>query len=136
MAVGLAMAGMWLGDLPGFSAFIHLYRDLQCPPDQRWPVFLGRHAFNSQEGTLRFVDLWLVQSPWSGRCDHWNKVFSSQRYLWWHAVLTHSRSFGCATFISTVATINTSFVPNEKTTIGVYAAVLISQGASWWIHSF
>lgn len=38
-------------------------------------------------------------------------------------------SFACATFISTAATINTSFVPNDKTTIGMYAAVLISQGA-------
>lgn len=48
----------------------------------------------------------------------------------------HSRSFACATFISTVATINTSFVPNEKTTIGVYAAVLVSQGMSWPIYFF
>jgi len=48
-------------------------------------------------------------------------------------LMGHSHSFACATFISTVATINTSFVPNEKTTIGVYAAVLVSQGPSWWI---
>lgn len=42
--------------------------------------------------------------------------------------VTTGISFACATFISTAATINTSFVPNDKTTIGVYAAVLISQG--------
>ncbi|KIY64792.1 APC amino acid permease [Cylindrobasidium torrendii FP15055 ss-10] len=42
--------------------------------------------------------------------------------------VTTGISFGCATFISTVATLNTSFVPNEKTQIGVYAAVLVSQG--------
>jgi len=43
----------------------------------------------------------------------------------------HHHSFGCATFISTAATINTSFVPSEKTTIGIYAAVLVSQGTHW-----
>ena len=37
-------------------------------------------------------------------------------------------SFACATFISTVATFKTDFVPTSKTTIGIYAAVLCAQG--------
>lgn len=45
-------------------------------------------------------------------------------------LISHFLSFACATFISTVATINTEFVPDDRTTIGVYAAVLISQGGS------
>ncbi|EPQ53103.1 APC amino acid permease [Gloeophyllum trabeum ATCC 11539] len=42
--------------------------------------------------------------------------------------VTTGISFGCATFISTACTLGTSFVPNEKTTIGIYAAVLVTQG--------
>ncbi len=37
-------------------------------------------------------------------------------------------SFGCASFLSTVCTFKTGFVPTEKTQIGVYAAVLVTQG--------
>lgn len=37
-------------------------------------------------------------------------------------------SFACATFIATVATFNTDFTPQPKTTIGIYAAVLCAQG--------
>ncbi len=37
-------------------------------------------------------------------------------------------SFACANFISTAATFGTDFAPNEKTTIGIYAGVLITQG--------
>ena len=37
-------------------------------------------------------------------------------------------SFACATFISTLATFDTTFVPTAKTTIGIYAAVLVAQG--------
>ena len=40
-------------------------------------------------------------------------------------------SFACATFISTVSSFGTDFVPNEKTNIGVYAAVLVAQGTSF-----
>ncbi|KAJ8091672.1 polyamine transporter tpo5 [Marasmius tenuissimus] len=42
--------------------------------------------------------------------------------------VTTGISFGCATFLSTVCTFKTGFVPNEKTQIGVYAAVLFTQG--------
>lgn len=38
-------------------------------------------------------------------------------------------SFACATFISTASELKTNFQPNEKTTIGIYAAVLTTQGA-------
>ena len=39
-----------------------------------------------------------------------------------------SSSFACANFISTAATIGTSYEPNSRKTIGIYAAVLIAQG--------
>ena len=39
-------------------------------------------------------------------------------------------SFAVANFISTVATFQTDFVPTAKTTIGIYAAVLVAQGNS------
>ncbi|EPS95406.1 hypothetical protein FOMPIDRAFT_1168680 [Fomitopsis schrenkii] len=42
--------------------------------------------------------------------------------------VTTGISFACATFISTLATFDTTFVPTAKTTIGIYAAVLIAQG--------
>ncbi|EMD35719.1 hypothetical protein CERSUDRAFT_115678 [Gelatoporia subvermispora B] len=42
--------------------------------------------------------------------------------------VTTGISFACATFISTVSTFNTDFVPNAHRTIGIYAAVLIAQG--------
>jgi len=42
--------------------------------------------------------------------------------------VTTGISFACATFISTLATFNTDFVPTAKTTIGIYAAVLVAQG--------
>lgn len=43
--------------------------------------------------------------------------------------ITTGISFACATFISTVLSmLNTSFVPTPWTTIGIYAAVLFSQG--------
>ncbi|KAI6021042.1 amino acid/polyamine transporter I [Pisolithus marmoratus] len=42
--------------------------------------------------------------------------------------VTTGISFACANFLSTVAELGTSFVPSPKTTIGIYAAVLVSQG--------
>ncbi|PPQ63649.1 hypothetical protein CVT24_004423 [Panaeolus cyanescens] len=42
--------------------------------------------------------------------------------------VTTGISFACANFISTACTLGTSFVPTPKTTIGIYAAVLFSQG--------
>jgi len=42
--------------------------------------------------------------------------------------ITTGISFACATFLSTVCTLGTDFVPTPKTTIGIYAAVLVSQG--------
>jgi len=37
-------------------------------------------------------------------------------------------SFACANFISTAATIGTNYEPNAGKTIGIYAAVLVTQG--------
>jgi len=42
--------------------------------------------------------------------------------------VTTGISFGCSTFISTACTLGTSFTPTPKTNIGVYAAVLATQG--------
>ncbi|KAL4072088.1 amino acid/polyamine transporter I [Scleroderma citrinum] len=42
--------------------------------------------------------------------------------------VTTGISFACATFLSTVAEFGTTFVPTPKSTIGIYAAVLVSQG--------
>ncbi|KAJ3843831.1 APC amino acid permease [Lentinula raphanica] len=42
--------------------------------------------------------------------------------------VTTGISFACASFISTLATFRTGFVPTANTQIGVYAAVLFSQG--------
>ncbi|KAF9039295.1 APC amino acid permease [Panaeolus papilionaceus] len=42
--------------------------------------------------------------------------------------VTTGISFACANFISTACTLGTSFEPTPKTTIGIYAAVLFSQG--------
>lgn len=44
-----------------------------------------------------------------------------------------SPSFACATFISTVSTIGTNYQPNARKTIGIYAAVLFSQGLLFFI---
>ncbi|KAG0697353.1 amino acid permease-domain-containing protein, partial [Suillus ampliporus] len=42
--------------------------------------------------------------------------------------VTTGISFGCANFLSTLCTFNTSFTLTSKTTMGVYAAILVSQG--------
>lgn len=42
--------------------------------------------------------------------------------------VTTGISFACASFLSTVCTFKTDFVPTSKTQIGVYAAVLVAQG--------
>lgn len=42
--------------------------------------------------------------------------------------VTTGISFAVAQFISTTATLGTSFVPTPRTTIGIYAAVLLAQG--------
>jgi len=61
-----------------------------------------------------------------------NAAFASWVTGWFNLLgqvaVTTGISFACATFISTIASFNTSFVPTAKTNIGVYAAVLIFQG--------
>ncbi|KAG2337384.1 APC amino acid permease [Suillus weaverae] len=42
--------------------------------------------------------------------------------------VTTGISFGCANFLSTLCTFDTSFTPTSRTTMGVYAAILVSQG--------
>ncbi|TFK38346.1 APC amino acid permease [Crucibulum laeve] len=42
--------------------------------------------------------------------------------------VTTGISFACANFVSTACTLKTSFVPTPNTTIGIYAAVLFTQG--------
>ncbi|KAI0699002.1 APC amino acid permease [Cytidiella melzeri] len=61
-----------------------------------------------------------------------NAAFASWVTGWFNLLgqvaVTTGISFACATFISTVATFGSDFVPNAKTNIGVYAAVLVAQG--------
>ncbi|KAI0338750.1 APC amino acid permease [Trametopsis cervina] len=61
-----------------------------------------------------------------------NAAFASWVTGWFNLLgqvaVTTGISFACATFISTLATFGTSFVPTPRTNIGVYAAVLIAQG--------
>lgn len=61
-----------------------------------------------------------------------NAAFASWVCGWFNLLgqvaVTTGISFGCANFISTIATFNTSFVSTAKTNIGVYAAVLCAQG--------
>ncbi|KAH6902590.1 APC amino acid permease [Coprinopsis sp. MPI-PUGE-AT-0042] len=78
--------------------------------------------------------------PTSGGPYYWAAMLSEKRNAplaswitgWFNLLgqvaVTTGISFGCATFISTAATLGTSFEPNAKTNIGVYAAVLFSQG--------
>ncbi|EKM76340.1 hypothetical protein AGABI1DRAFT_45138 [Agaricus bisporus var. burnettii JB137-S8] len=42
--------------------------------------------------------------------------------------VTTGISFACASFLSTICTLKSSFVPTPETTIGFYAAVLVAQG--------
>lgn len=65
-------------------------------------------------------------------CKPEHAAFASWITGWFNLLgqvaVTTGISFACATFISTLATFNTDFVPTAKTTIGIYAAVLIMQG--------
>ncbi|KIP02622.1 hypothetical protein PHLGIDRAFT_286070 [Phlebiopsis gigantea 11061_1 CR5-6] len=78
--------------------------------------------------------------PTSGGPYYWaamlseprNAAFASWVCGWFNLLgqvaVTTGISFACANFISTLCTFGTSFEPNEKTTIGIYAAVLVAQG--------
>ncbi|EIW52633.1 amino acid transporter [Trametes versicolor FP-101664 SS1] len=61
-----------------------------------------------------------------------NAAFASWVTGWFNLLgqvaVTAGISYGCANFISTLATFNTNFVPEPRITTGIYAAVLISQG--------
>lgn len=110
---------------PHWACTICLKVPPQCASNIGRPVLLGCHAFQARVSSTRFLGHWSVLR------FRIHNLFSSS--LGWFNLLgqvavTTGISFGCATFISTVATLNTNFVPNEKTQIGVYAAVLVSQG--------
>ncbi|TFK61724.1 APC amino acid permease [Pluteus cervinus] len=61
-----------------------------------------------------------------------NAAFASWITGWFNLLgqvaVTTGISFACATFISTLCTLKTDFEPSPKTTIGIYAAVLFTQG--------
>ncbi|KAI0773134.1 amino acid transporter [Trametes elegans] len=61
-----------------------------------------------------------------------NAAFASWVTGWFNLLgqvaVTAGISYGCANFISTLATFNTNFVPEPRITIGIYAGVLITQG--------
>ncbi|KAH7886553.1 amino acid permease-domain-containing protein [Phlebopus sp. FC_14] len=64
--------------------------------------------------------------------DPKNAPFASWITGWFNLLgqvaVTTGISFACANFLSTVSTLGTNFVPTPGTTIGIYAAVLVSQG--------
>lgn len=78
--------------------------------------------------------------PTSGGPYFWAAMLSTPRsaaFMSWitgwfnllgQVAVTTGISFGCANFISTVCTFKSSFVPTANTTIGIYAAVLVTQG--------
>jgi len=78
--------------------------------------------------------------PTSGGPYFWAAMLSKRKWAplaswitgWFNLLgqvaITTGISFACATFISTVCTLKSSFSPTPGTTIGIYAAVLISQG--------
>jgi len=72
----------------------------------------------------------LVQSTRSSRSNDWHQVCSYQYIIRLSANFWFVHSFACATFLSTVCTLGTDFVPTPRTTIGIYAAVLVSQGVN------
>jgi hypothetical protein len=53
----------------------------------------------------------------------------------WRLYVLPSPSFACANFISTLCTIRTDFQPSSGKTIGIYAAVLFTQG-QWPLWRF
>ncbi|THH14288.1 hypothetical protein EW146_g6021 [Bondarzewia mesenterica] len=61
-----------------------------------------------------------------------NAAFASWVTGWFNLLgqvaVTTGISFACANFLSTVCTLGTNFQPTAKTTIGIYAAVLVAQG--------
>ncbi|KAH9895695.1 amino acid transporter [Cubamyces lactineus] len=60
-----------------------------------------------------------------------NAAFASWVTGWFNLLgqvaVTAGIGYGCANFISTLATFKTDFVPEPRTTIGVYAGVLVAQ---------
>lgn len=81
-----------------------------CVLDYRFVVLPPLHRF------VTFSRLRMVQSAWTSRDYDWNQVRLSFKYTL--AASLMPQSFACATFISTACTLNTSFVPTPKTTIG------------------
>ncbi|KAF8645298.1 hypothetical protein AX16_007925, partial [Volvariella volvacea WC 439] len=61
-----------------------------------------------------------------------NAAFASWITGWFNLLgqvaVTTGISFACANFISTACTLGTKFTPTPETTIGIYAAVLFTQG--------
>ena len=106
-------------------------RDMQRTSDQWGSIFLGSHDFQAQRCSLRILGNRLVQSIGAGCNNYGNQA---RHCITGHVTLelirVPSPSFACANFISTAATIGTNYKPNSHKTIGIYAAVLISQGTT------
>ncbi|ETW76750.1 putative amino acid transporter [Heterobasidion irregulare TC 32-1] len=70
-----------------------------------------------------------------------NAAFASWVTGWFNLLgqvaVTTGISFACANFLSTACTLGTNFEPTRKTTIGIYAAVLFTQGMinTFGVHS-
>ncbi|KAJ8522793.1 hypothetical protein ONZ45_g682 [Pleurotus djamor] len=126
MLVGLAMAGEFRSSYPICSGSDKFYRSLQVSPPEWNPTSI--------------LDVPRSAHPTSGGPYFWAAMLSRPEHAafaswitgWFNLLgqvaVTTGISFACATFISTASELKTGFVPNEKTTIGIYAAVLITQG--------
>lgn len=102
---------------------------MQRTPNKRGPLFLGGNAHTSSICSVCQLGNWLVQSLRPGCRHHRYKVQLTHLSLVKYTdVLSFPESFACATFISTIATFDTSYVPSASKTIGIYAAVLCAQG--------
>lgn len=110
-----------------------LSRGLQCTSDQWWPILLGRDAFASTKCGIGVLGYRLVQSSGTGRChDGYQVRIRSYFCARWYQLTYFCRySYACANFISTASTLGTSYEPTPGKTIGIYAAVLCTQGMSF-----
>lgn len=103
---------------------------MQCSSYQWWPIFLGGNAFGREKCAICFLGYWLVQSSWPSGRYYGHKVSRRGHSVSYFRTVKDGLlcSFACATFISTVATLDTDFEPSAGKTIGIYAAVLVAQG--------
>lgn len=148
MTVGLAMAGNLVSTHPETPQYIHCiiikrfaarYRPvvgrifgLLCLCLRR-SKHLSRHGL--VESLLSFTSLTRVYSlqitGWFNLLGQ-IAVTASIKFVLFsgdqRVPLMNFNSFSCATFLAATISLGSDFVPNARSTIGIYAAILVSQG--------